>query len=138
MQNLQTHVTRFKPGADLKAAIEAIVHKRKIAAGWIVGCVGSLKNYRIRMANQPEGSTGTGYFEIVSLAGTLSENGSHIHISIADHTGKTIGGHLLDGCIIYTTAELIIQSTDSMVFKREDDGSTGWKELQIECIIDNV
>ena len=65
------------------------------------------------------GSMGTGHFEIVGLTGTLSKNGSHMHISISDSTGKTIGGHLLKGCIVYTTAEIILQSTTELNFKRE-------------------
>ena len=77
-------------------------------------------------------SKGAGYFEIVSLVGTISINGSHIHISICDSTGKTIGGHLMPGCKIYTTAEIVLQSTDKYEFTREKDGSTSWEELQIK------
>lgn len=58
-------------------------------------CVGSLTNNTIRFANQSEGSKDDGHFEIVSLIGSVSVNGSHLHISISDSTGKTIGGHLL-------------------------------------------
>ena len=57
-----------------------------------------------------------------------------MHINISDSTGKTIGRHLLKGCIVYTTAEIIIQSTTELNFKREKDGSTPWEELQIEKI----
>ena len=64
--------------------------------------------------------------------GTVSVNGSHIHISVSDSTGKTIGGHLLDDNIVYTTAEIIIQSIDGLVFTREKDEITLWKELRIE------
>ncbi|HCY90456.1 MAG TPA: DUF296 domain-containing protein, partial [Chitinophagaceae bacterium] len=74
----------------------------------------------------------SGHFEILGMSGTVSENGSHIHITVADSTGKTIGGHLLDGNIIYTTAEVIIQEDTSLIFKREFDGTTEWKELMIE------
>ena len=74
---------------------------------------------------------GAGHFEIVSLVGTLSTEGSHVHLSIADSTGKTIGGHLLEGCTIYTTAEIVIAKSNEMHFTREEDGTTPWKELQI-------
>lgn len=37
-------------------------------------------------------------FEIVSLTGTLSRHGAHLHISIADFQGNVVGGHLMDGC----------------------------------------
>lgn len=129
---IKTHPLRLKPGADLKTEIETYVKTHKIHAGWIASCAGSLTNYNIRFANQPEGSKGQGHFEIVSLSGTVSMNGSHIHVSISDSTGKTIGGHLLDSNIVYTTAEIILQEDDSFVFSREKDGTTPWEELQIK------
>ena len=109
-------------------------YQKKIVAGWIGTCVGSLKNYNIRFANQPKGSKDSGHFEIVSLTGTVSTNGSHLHISISDSTGKTIGGHLMEGCSIYTTAEIVILTSNDFIFKRAKDGTTPWEELQVEEI----
>jgi predicted DNA-binding protein with PD1-like motif len=129
---IKTHAFRLKPGTDLKKEIEGYVKQHHIKAAWIGTCVGSLTEYSIRFANQPDGSKGTGHFEIVSLVGTLSSNGSHIHISLSDSTGKTIGGHLLDSNIVYTTAEIIIQEDDDFVFTREKDDTTPWEELQIK------
>lgn len=129
---VKTHPLRLKPGADLKKEIENYVQANHIKAGWISACAGSLTQYNIRFANQPTGSKGEGHFEIVSLSGTVSENGSHIHLSISDSTGKTIGGHLLDSNFVYTTAEIILQEDDRFVFTREKDGTTPWEELQIK------
>lgn len=132
--NTVSHAIRLKPGDDLREKIETYVVQNNINAGWLVTCAGSLTTYNIRFANQEKGATNNGHFEIVSLTGTLSTNGNHIHISVSDSTGKTIGGHLLKGCIVYTTAEIIMQSTNSLKFQREKDGSTPWEELQIEKI----
>ena len=129
---ISTHAFRLKPGEDLKEGIERIVKEDSIVAGWIASSVGSLTDYAIRFANQPEASTGSGHFEIVSLSGTVSVNGSHLHISISDSTGKAIGGHLMPGCKVYTTAEIVLQSTGKYFFTREKDGTTPWEELQIE------
>ncbi|QEC58556.1 DNA-binding protein [Flavisolibacter ginsenosidimutans] len=129
---MKTHPLRLKPGADLKKEIEAYVKAQNIKAGWIATCAGSLTHYNIRFANQPNGSSGDGHFEIVSLVGTVSTNGSHLHLSISDSTGKTIGGHLLDSNVVYTTAEIVLQEDDAFEFTREKDGSTPWKELQIK------
>jgi predicted DNA-binding protein with PD1-like motif len=134
MTDITTHAFRLKPGQDLKQGIEAMVNEKKITAGWISTGVGSLTKYNIRFANQPEGSSDSGHFEIVSLTGTVSVNGSHLHISISDSTGKTIGGHLLEGSTIYTTAEIVILSSNDLHFKREKDGTTPWEELQVEQI----
>ena len=131
MEKITVHAFRLKPGEDVKQGIMNLVAKEQIKAGWISAGVGSLLSYNIRFANQPAGSIGSGYFEIVSLTGTVSTNGSHIHLSISDSTGKTIGGHLMEGCKIYTTAEIVILSSDQVEFKREKDGSTPWEELQI-------
>ena len=134
MNQKNDHVFRLKPGEDLKKSIQQYVDSHHIKAGWIVTCVGSLTDYQLRFSNQLQPYTGSGHFEIVSLTGTLSENGSHMHISISDSTGKTIGGHLLDGCKIYTTAEIVLHASDEFIFKRENDGSTPWNELKIETI----
>jgi predicted DNA-binding protein with PD1-like motif len=134
MQNITTYAFRLKPGQDLKTEIQKLVNEKQIKAGWISTCVGSLTKYTIRFANQPDGSSDSGHFEIVSLTGTVSVNGSHLHISISDSTGKTIGGHLMDGCTIYTTAEIVILSSNEFIFKREKDGSTPWEELQVEAV----
>lgn len=130
-ENELVYAFRLKPGADLKEEIEQQVKIHNIKAGWVATCIGSLTEYCIRFANQPEGSIGNGHFEIVSLVGTVSENGSHLHLSISDSTGHTIGGHLMKGCKIYTTAEIVLQATDKYEFAREKDGSTPWEELQV-------
>lgn len=128
----KTHAFRLKPGADLRKSMQAYVDENHIKAGWVSSCVGSLTAYNIRFANKPDGTGANGHFEIVSLTGTLSVNGSHIHLSVSDSTGKTIGGHLLDGNVVYTTAEIVIQESDEFLFAREKDGSTEWPELVVK------
>ena len=131
-QSDKTYAFRLKPGQDLKLSLDSFVKANQLEAAWIQTAVGSLTDYHIRFANQPNGNKDTGHFEIVSLVGTLSVNGSHIHISVSDTTGKTIGGHLLEGNKIYTTAEIVIGSSNQFQFKREEDGTTPWKELQVK------
>lgn len=131
-EDVKIHAFRLKPGQDLKQEIQSYVQTHKIEAGWIMTCVGSVTQYNLRFANQPEGSKANGHFEIVSLVGTVSINGSHLHMSISDSTGKTIGGHLLDSNLVYTTAEIMIGEGKQLVFTREKDGSTAWEELQVK------
>jgi hypothetical protein len=130
-EDLHIHAFRLKPGQDLKKEIEGFVQKEQIEAGWIMTCVGSLTQTNIRYANQPEGSREAGHFEIVSLVGTVGIAGSHLHISVSDSLGRTVGGHLLDENLVYTTAEIVIGQSKRHVFAREHDGSTPWKELQV-------
>lgn len=131
-ETLTAHPLRLKPGMDLKAEIESYLKKEGIEAGWISASAGSLTHYAIRFANQPDASTGSGHFEIVSLSGLVSNNGSHLHLSVSDSTGQTTGGHLMPGCIVYTTAEIVILESHKHVFTRENDGTTPWQELQIK------
>ncbi len=128
----QHYVFRLKPGDDLRKSIQQFAVEHHIIAGWMVTCVGSLTDYNLRFANQSTPAAASGHFEIVSLTGTISENGSHLHISVSDSSGKTIGGHLLEGCKVYTTAEIVIQSSNELEFTREKDGTTPWEELQIK------
>ncbi len=75
---------------------------------------------------------GNGYFEILNCSGTVFLNGSHLHLSIADSEGKTIGGHLMYGCKIYTTAEIVIVESADYIFKRVKDLQTRFKDLRVE------
>ena len=128
---VQNIAVRLGPGSDLKLELQRLVEGHKIMAGWIVTCVGSLSKYSLRFANQSTASVKEGHFEILSLVGTLSISGCHLHICLGDQNGNTLGGHLLDGCIIYTTAELVIATDGESKFEREIDKQTGWKELRI-------
>ncbi len=129
--SMQTYSYRLLPGKDLKKEIEAIVRQEHIEAGAMLTCVGSMTEVTLRTANQSEPRAWKGHFEIVSLVGTISTNGSHLHLSVSDSTGQTIGGHLLDGCIIYTTVEVVIGVMTDLVYERQIDPTFGYKELTI-------
>ena len=128
---MQTYSVRLKPGQDLKKAVESIVQQERIGAGAVLTCVGSLTDVTLRLANQENPTVWRGHFEIVSLVGTLSTAGSHIHLAVSDSSGQTIGGHLLDGCIIYTTAEVVIGIMPDLTYSREPDPTFGYRELVI-------
>ncbi len=132
VKNDDSYILRLLPGEDIRISIQRFLEEKRIYAGWIVTCVGSLKEYVIRFANEKQPGKGTGYFEIVNLSGTLSANGSHLHVCISDNAGKTLGGHLMEGCIIYTTAEIVLIKSGKYIFTREKDGSTPWSELQVK------
>lgn len=119
------------PGADLKRSILDFAKQNSIAAGTVMTCVGSLKQVNIRFANQQKGTIITGFFEIVSLVGTFSTASGHFHISVANEHGQTIGGHLLEDNLVYTTAEVAVTDMVSLEFCREMDSATGYRELVV-------
>ena len=122
---------RLRPNMDLKQSLTEFVDLKGIKAGYILTAIGSLKQASIRFANQNNSKILNEKFEIISLNGTLATTGIHIHIAIADKQGKTIGGHLDNGCIIYTTAEIVIGASEEFTFIRTIDEQTGYKELEI-------
>jgi predicted DNA-binding protein with PD1-like motif len=130
-KGVKIYAVRLKPDQDLRAQLEKWTKENKISAGFVLTAVGSLKETKIRLADQNEATVFTGKQEIVSLVGTLAQDGVHLHISVADSTGKTVGGHLTEGCKIYTTAEIVIGVASEIVFTRETDQETSYKELKI-------
>ena len=130
-EKMKIYALRLKPNQDLRTELERFTRANKISAGFIITAVGSLKETKIRLADQSDATAFAGKFEIVSLVGTLAPDGVHLHISLSDNTGKTIGGHLTEGCKIYTTAEIVIGASDEMIFTRETDAETTYKELKI-------
>jgi len=122
---------RFKPDEDLRQSLQNFAKQQNIQAGFILSAVGSLKRASIRYANQDNSTVLKEKLEILALNGTLADTGSHLHITIADSQGKTMGGHLSDGCIVYTTAEIIIGSSEEFRFRRALDPQTGYYELEI-------
>ena len=132
---MQTIIFRLKPGADLKRSIEGIFNQNAVKAGFIVTCVGGLEQATVRMAGaKPDAQdirAFNGDFEIVSLVGTISVNGTHLHMSFSDNEGVVHGGHLKEGTIVHPTAEVVIGIDESVEMKREMDKETGFAELVV-------
>ena len=130
---MKTIIFRLKPGTDLKESLEQVITQHAIKAGYIVTCVGGLEKATVRMAGaKPDAQDIRSYegdFEIVSLVGTLSVNGVHLHMSFSDSEGIVRGGHLKEGTTIHPTAEIIIGVEETSEFTRELDNDTGFPEL---------
>jgi hypothetical protein len=122
---------RLRPGDDLRSELEDWLGRQKEAAGCVLSGIGSLSVAQLRLAGRQESSTITGDLEILSLAGTLSPDGVHLHIAIADSNGTVIGGHLCAGSLVRTTAELVVGLLPEWQFRRELDPATGCVELQV-------
>ncbi len=130
--NMKVFAMRLKPGEDLKVMLDNFIKEHHIKAACMITCCGSLQQATIRYADKKDASVLKGKFEIVSLTGTLSETGSHLHISISDENGQTIGGHLKEGTIVYTTAEIVIGILSEYEFDRALDSISGYNELFIK------
>lgn len=123
---------RLTPGVDLRDGIQAALRDHGTDAAFVVSGIGSLSTAAIRFANAPSAATMQGPFEILTLQGSISPDGSHLHVSIADANGRTYGGHVASGCIVYTTAEILLAPVSGYRLMREQDPATGHRELRID------
>jgi len=122
---------RLHPGDDLRQALETWLGEQQELAGCVISGIGSLSVVQLRFAGAAAATTIHGELEILSLSGTLSADGAHLHIAIADNSGAVIGGHLYAGSLVRTTAELVIGLLPEWRFSRELDTATGYAELRI-------
>ena len=122
---------RLQPGNDLRLALEAWMGAQQEQAGCVLSAVGSLSVAQLRLAGATQATAIHGELEILSLSGTLSPDGAHLHIAIADSKGAVIGGHLCAGSLVRTTAELVIGLLPEFQFRRELDPATGYAELRV-------
>lgn len=128
---MENYTFRLKSGQDLFDSIESFAHEKRIQAGCVLSGVGSLTHAALRLADRDFYSEYDGHFEIVSITGTVSIHGSHLHIAISDGDGTTIGGHLESGCRIYTTAEIVMAVFNNVIYKREFAEDSGYDELVV-------
>lgn len=120
---------RLLPGDDLRAAVVAALQASGCDAAFVLQGIGSLSVAQLRYADQTEPTELRGNFEILTLAGSISPDGAHLHMSISDDDGRVLGGHVGPGCIIRTTAELLIALLPEHHFARCHDPRTGYAEL---------
>jgi predicted DNA-binding protein with PD1-like motif len=126
---MQSHALRLNPGDDLRGALDAALRQRGAEAAFVISGIGSLRGARIRYAGAETAATLEGDLEILTLSGTLSPDGSHLHISVSDSTGQVWGGHVAPGCTVRTTAEILLVWLPEWRFAREHDPATGYAEL---------
>lgn len=124
---------RLQPGADLRGALDAWMGEQEAQAGCLISAVGSLSVAQLRLAGASAATLIRGDLELLSLSGTLSRDGAHLHIAVANSTGSVIGGHLCPGSLVRTTAELVIGLLPEWRFRRELDPATGYAELEIKA-----
>ena len=129
---MKTYAVRLRRGADLLQSIEAFCVEHQIRAGVLLSGVGCVTKARLRDAGGVNIVSIDEAMEIVSLMGTVSEKRCHLHVSFAKKDLSVIGGHLVAGCIINTTCELVIGELRDYVYDVEFDEETGYDELIIK------
>ncbi len=126
------HVLRLNPGDDLRAGLQSAfnaLQARGCRAACVISAVGSLSRAVLRHAAEVQASVLDEPLELITLSGTLSPDGLHLHASVADARGRMRGGHLMPGCSVRTTAEIVLALLPGWAFSRAHDARTGFMEL---------
>ncbi|WP_051201932.1 PPC domain-containing DNA-binding protein [Ferrimonas senticii] len=125
------HVLRLLPGQELLSALQQWLEQQPFDAAFIASAVGSLSVASLRFAAQEHPCVIDKPFEVHALSGTLDRTCPHLHISLSDGQGQMIGGHLMPGCIVRTTLELVIGVLPSLHFGRAPCPHSGYDELTV-------
>ncbi len=137
MESVKTLPVRLTPGQDLRAALEAAVQAQNCRAAFVLSGIGSLSTAGIRLAGAAQPTRLTESMEILTLSGTVAVDGdktaSHVHMAISTATGQVLGGHVVPGCIVLTTAEVLLALLPDWQFTREPDVQTGYYELVVRA-----
>jgi predicted DNA-binding protein with PD1-like motif len=121
----------LQPSDDLKQSLESWIARETEGSAWIVSGIGSLTVAQLRLAGRTEASVLDRDLEILTLQGSLCRSGSHIHITVADANGAVLGGHLCEGSVVRTTAEVLVARLPQWQLQRAVDPTTGYRELEI-------
>ncbi|AOF87208.1 hypothetical protein BSY239_516 [Hydrogenophaga sp. RAC07] len=122
---------RLLPGTDLRRALEALPLSHGTDSAFVVAGIGSLVQVSLRYADATETTLLAGPLEMLSLSGSLSTAGAHLHASVSDAAGRVSGGHLGQGSTVRTTAEVLLALLPKGTLTREHDAATGFGELVV-------
>lgn len=128
---MKTHCMRLTEGQDIKEEINRFCTDNNIDAAVVLSSVGCVKYAVIRDAGGEDYHTIDENMEIMSVNGTISKHRTHLHISFSKKDLSVIGGHMMKGCVVNTTCELVLLELDGTVFNGRYDSSTGYEEIDI-------
>ena len=120
---------RLRWGDDLLRSVEKIAQEEQLELAGILSAVGCVSRGRVRDASGVTVRDINEDCEIVSATGTVSRKRCHIHVSFSKEDLSTVGGHLMEGCIINTTCELVLGVVDGWHCGVEQDEETGYDEI---------
>ncbi len=120
-------IGRVDRGEEIVEQLRVIAEKEKISLASVEG-LGALNRLTVGVFKTDEKvfskNEFTGYYEVVSLTGTINTMDgafyTHLHMSAGDETGRVIGGHLSEA-FVSATAELVITVIDGRVDRAFDE-----------------
>jgi predicted DNA-binding protein with PD1-like motif len=129
---MRTLPLRLPPGAELRDALHAVLQAKGVEAAFVLAGIGSLSVAQLRLAGADTPQRLRNDLEVLTLSGSIAPDGVHLHASIADATGRVWGGHVAAGCIVRTTAEVLLALLPEWRLGRAADPATGYAELTVQ------
>ena len=98
---------KLAPGSDLRLSLGELAQRDGIS-GFVLGVVGNLTKASFQCPGQAEPTVLEGDLEVITLNGTFSPEGVHLHLSLSDGACQVWGGHLEPGTIVQKGVDLLI------------------------------
>lgn len=131
------YFARFSENDDLAESIKKAAQENNVKAGALI-VIGALKEAVLGCYKQGEyvNTELKGHVEIASCTGNiaLDEKGDtviHAHIVVSNEKAEAFGGHLMKGCLVGPTAELVMIEATDLNLERAFDEKTKLKLLRL-------
>ncbi|MBM5800108.1 MAG: DUF296 domain-containing protein [Cyanobacteria bacterium K_DeepCast_35m_m2_023] len=103
----------LETGSDVRRSLEQLaVHNQ--SWGFVLSVVGNLSQAAFQCPGKPHPTVLQGELEIITLQGTLSPQGVHLHLSFSDPECQVWGGHLEPGTVVLKGADLLVVFFDEV------------------------
>ena len=129
---MRTICKRLRRGDDLLREVQKMAQEEQLELAVILSAVGCVTKARLRDASGVTIRQIDEPCEIVSVTGTVSRKRCHIHVALSKENLSTVGGHLVEGCLINTTCELVLGVVEGWRCGVEQDAETGYDEIVFE------
>ena len=98
---------KLAPGSDLLISIEKVGREQN-SNGFVLGVVGNLSRACFQCPGRSKPTLLEGNLEIITLNGTFTPEGVHLHLSLSDKDCQVWGGHLEPGTLVNKGADVLV------------------------------
>ena len=104
---METLPLQLEPGQDLHSTLAELAAQQQLS-GFVLGVVGNLSQACFRCPGQQQPTLMQGELEVITLNGTFSPSGVHLHLSLSDGACQVWGGHLEPGTVVLKGVQLLL------------------------------
>jgi uncharacterized protein len=104
---MKAQAVHLPAGSDLRRSLEHLAQEHNSSA-FVLSVVGNLSQASFACPGRPEPTVLSGELEIITLQGTISPAGVHLHLSVSDAGCQVWGGHLEHGSLVLRGADLLV------------------------------